>query len=370
MEALGHMNGLVDQLNGADTKSSFSKSYSMDKVFSVCHIPTITKSGETEDAADTMMYVVNFDNDEGYAVLAADSRMPADVLCITEKGHMSEELFAAAKEALEGDGATDDSLWVPMLLLASAERTRANGIDPGDPGLIGGGPGIMIGPFLRTKWCGDAAPFNSLTPSNNPAGCPVVAVAQIMAYEQHASTTVFNGVPCSWSAMKTVYTYPNTSYGGTENGRTQVANFFFELGKSNNCNILYQGTISYGTTEDACSTLRNYGYLNVTIHSNSNFTNGLKTFVDNQLLYAHPVYCRGRRADGGAHAWVIDGCYAGLYDFYHINWGFGGGESDGYFACGVFDTDLRDHTAYLDPGTSLSSPYNYTYDFKVITYSL
>ena len=75
MEALGHMNGLVDQLNGADTKSNYSKSFSVDNIFSVCHIPTITKSGETEDAADTMMYVVNFDNDEGYAVLAADRRM-------------------------------------------------------------------------------------------------------------------------------------------------------------------------------------------------------------------------------------------------------------------------------------------------------
>lgn len=365
MEALGHMNGLVDQLNGADTKSSFSKSYSMDKVFSVCHIPTVTKSGESEDAADTMMYVVNFDNDEGFAVLAADSRMPADVLCITEKGHMSEELFAAAKEALEGDGATDDSLWVPMLLLASAERTRANGVDPGDPGLIGGGPGGIIGPYVHTKWNQVGSPYDSLVPGPY-AGCVIVAVAQIMAFEQYASTMTFNGVPCTWSAMKTVYTYPNASYGGTTAGRSQVANFLYELGKPANCNATYNAGGSPASDSDARKTLLNYGYSNVTLHYGpTGFTDVLHSIVRNQLFAGHPAYCGGMINISSGHVWVIDGYFAGLY---HINWGWGG-YSDGYYTCGVFDTSQRDSFASIDSGYEMSDAHFYTFGFVVITYS-
>ena len=362
MEALGHMNGLVDQLNGADTKSSFSKSYSMDKVFSVCHIPTVTKSGESEDTADTMMYVVNFDNDEGFAVLAADSRMPADVLCITEKGHMSEELFAAAKEALEGDGATDDSLWVPMLLLASAERTRANGIDPGDPGPIGGGPGVALGPFVYTKWAQDTIPFNQSIPGQANAGCSVVAVAQIMAYEEFASTMVFNGVTCDWSWMKSVYTYPSPNFAGFTPAQTQVANFFYELWKPGNCNVSNGG----GTTSDAAQTLRNYGYSSVVIHYGyMGFTDSLHSVVRYQVYSGHPVYCRGSHNISIGHAWVIDGYIAG---FYHINWGWLG-NSDGYYAAGVFDTSQRDHISSIDSGNEVVIPKSYTFDFQVITYS-
>ena len=366
-EALGHMDDLMEELDGADTKSCFSKSYSVDDIFSVRHLSAATKSGEADDAADTLLYVVNFDNDEGFAVLAADRRMPAEVLCITEKGHISEELFAAAKEALEGDGATDDSLWVPMLLLASAERTRANIIDPGDPGPIGGGngPGGILGPYVQTKWNQDGFPYDSLVPGPY-AGCVIVAVAQIMAYEQYASTMTFNGVPCTWSDMKTVHTYPNASYGGTTAGRSQVANFLYELGKPVNCNATYNEDGSPASDSDARKTLLNYGYSNVTLHYGpTGFTDALHSTVRNQLFAGHPAYCGGMRNISSGHVWVIDGYFAGLY---HINWGWGG-YSDGYYTCGVFDTSQRDSFASIDSGYETSDAHFYTFGFVVITYS-
>ena len=43
------------------------------------------KSDEDTDTS-TLLYIVNFEDDAGYAVLAADSRLPVDIYAVTEKG--------------------------------------------------------------------------------------------------------------------------------------------------------------------------------------------------------------------------------------------------------------------------------------------
>ena len=59
----------------------------------------MTKSdvGATSDV-DGLVYLVNFEGGEGYAILAADDRIKEDVLIVTEKGSLSEgELIDAAR---------------------------------------------------------------------------------------------------------------------------------------------------------------------------------------------------------------------------------------------------------------------------------
>ena len=133
-DALDNLDLFLTRLNStSNTKSVSQKSYSEDSIFAVGSTSFNTNDLEQDQVDnDTLMYVVNFDNDEGYAILAANKLVPNPVICLTEKGHISKELFSAAKKILKGDNNSlenaNDSLWVPMLLYAYAERTRANTI--------------------------------------------------------------------------------------------------------------------------------------------------------------------------------------------------------------------------------------------------
>ena len=47
---------------------------------------TIATRGDSEVSMDTLLYVVNFDDENGFAVLGADKRVPA-VLAISDEGN-------------------------------------------------------------------------------------------------------------------------------------------------------------------------------------------------------------------------------------------------------------------------------------------
>lgn len=370
------LTSLESLMRGLETKSSFQKSFSKDSVFIVKHGDRMTK-GENSTGNGALLYAVNFDGNEGYAVMAADRRIGTDVLCVTERGTISSELFSLARSkmnsAVNSTGEltrkcmeNDDSLFVPMILLSGADGLMANADDPGPGPEVGGGGVVgVIGPLLMTKWKQRSFPYDSLTPNHYPAGCVVTAVAQIMAFEESPSSLVCYGDTCSWSSMKTVNTYPNVSYGGTAAGRSQVANFMAYLGNSSNCAVSYGETGSSATAWDARRAFINNGFSDVTIHYGlTGFTNSMHSSVRSQLFDGHPVYCDGSKGLNDGHAWVIDGYYAGLY---HINWGWSG-KSDGYFNAGVFNTSQRVSISSIDSGEEHSSPSNYHFDFSVITY--
>ena len=311
-----------------------------------------------------------FFRQRGYAVVSSSIGGELRLVCLTEKGGLGVSRMAEAKRFIQStDSVTgltecaspDDSLFVPMLLLGG-DDPLANAYRPIDDGPIGGGPSGIVGPYLKTKWSQKGQPFNDLLPNDYAVGCVPLAVAQIMAYEESASSMVFNGVTCSWSEMKTVHTYPYRDSLGTPAGQEQVANFLYAMGNADNCNVTY-GPSTSATATDARRAFLNNGYSNATIHYGVSFTNSLHSFVRNQLFSGHPVYCDGCHSVSSGHAWVIDGYFAG---YYHINWGWLG-DSDGYYSAGVFDTTQRNSISSYDPGTN-NELHNYVFGFNVITY--
>ena len=99
-----------------------------------------------------------------------------------------------------------------------------------------------------------------------------------------------------------------------------------------------------------------------------------------QLTSGFPMYMDGS-GNGSGHAWVLDGIYVrkvygetGNYlrteNLFHINWGWAGLD-DGYYTQGVFDTSKRQGIeAGVDPNFGTGSSYNYTWNYRTITYSL
>lgn len=57
-------------------------------VMSISHVGLRSANTNQE-----MLYLINFDDESGYAVLSADARIPDEVLAITEQGSLSNEDF-------------------------------------------------------------------------------------------------------------------------------------------------------------------------------------------------------------------------------------------------------------------------------------
>lgn len=101
-EALSELNILLKSLSG-DTKSTSNNLLSQKKVGKLQSVRTSantkqtltkaflkTKSSDTTNFTipDTLMYIVNFE-DDGFAVLAADSRITSTILAVVESGTIS-----------------------------------------------------------------------------------------------------------------------------------------------------------------------------------------------------------------------------------------------------------------------------------------
>lgn len=195
-----------------------------------------------ENRIDTIAYVVNFEGNEGYAVVAADERVSAQVLACAEEGNLELEtdnpglaLFLEQAEnyiaeSIEKSELVRDSLaqeildkllienpelasevsarafYSPFYLLKSYEYiVLTNTSRPESLGSIspltavewnqGNSSSDLYNKYTKSKGCGGKAPYT---------GCVAVATAQIMAYWKYPSS--INGYTMNWSDM-TRYTH-------------------------------------------------------------------------------------------------------------------------------------------------------------------
>lgn len=406
------------------TKSQTSPEYSRSDIIVVGKNNRVsTKSAEYDVwIPDTLLYVVNFNGGEGFAVLSGDSRISVPIFCITESGSLQLHEFEQAMDYLhkaqkQGTCANTDmgEQFVPVLILSSAlSQLYANkdggsreggegdggwngeGDEGGDetndndfptppelPEQGGIAPSTMPDPLIKTKWTQSLDPFNRYTPNNYPAGCSAIALAQVVLANRHANTMTFNGVTCDWDEMESVCNYLNfqSSFSWSDEGKEQVANFIYGLG-AEYLDLEYgedggspSGNLMVGYyIRDAIQAL---GYSSSLEHSHFFFTETMRQKTSDMLQAGLPVIARGTVVFGQGHVWVIDG-YAylpllfGNQEFYHINWGWRG-RRDGYYNLGVFDTTqgvfshpVYDYSEYLNQGGCAE---NYACNFAIIEYS-
>lgn len=381
-EALSNLDNLLSQLD-IDTKASHSRTYSIQSVSDFGGQDICKTKATGIDIPDALMYLVNFDDAEGFAVLAADRRLGESIYCITENGTISKSDFTEAFDYLQSDvsltksSSSDDydgftdlgKKFVPALMLSSMLKDLKYGTQFVKDSLRTEEPeGVKGNILLKTKW-GQNSPFNDLIPNKYPTGCVATACAQIMQCCHKPSYPVYNGVYCVWELMNTVC---NTSdpYGRNATGEAKkyVANFLYHIGGHDYCRIEYGANGSSGYASGVVRTLKKYGYSNVKKHLG--FGNKNQGRASSMLRNKLPVYIDGVDWHHGkvGHAWVLDGEWNG---YFHCNWGWNG-EWDGYYAKhNYFPIDYREHTDVKDPGTTNSLGWHcYDWGFSIITYSL
>ena len=281
---------------------------------------------------DTLYYVINFSDDNGFALMGADRRLPR-MLAISDTGNMN----LADTVFNRGLAIFMENISTPYL---PADALPENITRP-----------VVSPPMLSVsvrKW-GQRAPYNDECPIVNglrtPTGCVPLAVGQVMTYFDHPAS--YGGTVFDWKKMKN----------GEDNAT--VAKLLRILGDKNNLAAEYGIDKTGKVTGEATGTdidnipraFNNFGYDFNSIKEplNRDFPYYILNCIT--TLNPHPVllYGAGHQVVIGdeddknthsTHVWVADGCMyqGGTYDdgtkyeeFYiHCVWGFEG-MNNGYF---------------------------------------
>lgn len=325
-------------LLGEDTKSPIRRIASGE-----CVTNSITKSDN--DRRDTLFYVFNYADNEGFAIINANPGMEP-IIAVTEKGYYN-------------DG---ESTGVPALdeYINVLKEKLLLRFDP--PELYYWYDYITICETVNrnvgVRW-GHRDIYGQYCPNGN-AGCVATAMAQIMAYHLQPSSFIASVdmdndydiddvVSLNWSAIKNhvhTHTLPQTC----SSVHTNIGALLREIGEQ--VFMDYDDDGSYASVDDVPGAFFHFGYSTSSVLAVNN------TMLKSALFNYGPVYMRG-----GGHAWVADGYK--VYKYYycrferavgdgspviteqtlisetyytHINWGWDG-DCNGYFGLGIYDID-------------------------------
>lgn len=283
----------------------------------------------TRSESNPSYYIINFDNDEGFAVVPADTRLPEEAYAFSNEGSISIsdtiqnkplklffESLPTPEEALNtrsvGDGeATPNNLMIEKV------------VSP------------MFG-YEVSHWT-QLEPYNQYCPVKNdtvcPVGCPAMGAGMILSHFRHPSS--YNGYSFPWHIIT------------LGSAKSYTARMLQQVGLPENMNVIYtktaSGIISPLLHESIFNTFKNMGYEEpeCAIINEEDMINSLSE--GSPILVAGAV-----KGSNSGHVWNIDGygkliryqmdangnrnTIETLGNYFHCVWGWGG-KSNGYFKC-------------------------------------
>lgn len=356
-----------------------TRSGKMPKIASVdtyYHSPSGTRSGMSIPNA----YIVNFENNEGYAVLGANTAV-ASIVAVTEKGHINPVTLAVRENQEEWELLTrgdwsceeDSDRYIDGREGDIVSRGIKDAIiklpeDEEEPGGGGGGTGggnqyAVRSPMLNIQWrqgnWGTANVYNKYcykyTISGSTqyvySGCSTTALAQIVAYNEFPTYLYVKGTLLNYPAMKMATQATGLSTENKEYVSLLYGGIFNNVDK---LFMLEEGTCI--TPAEIRDLMPYMGYTNVSMLSNSDFTTSMLSATSSMLQAGKPVFVSAIEGALGGHSWVIDGSmYYGSEYKLHCHWGWGGTD-DGYFDPSCFNPSSVGGT--------------YSWHYRVITYDM
>lgn len=311
---------------------------------------------------DTIIYVFNFENDEGFALVSA-SKNTESLLAITEKGHCDPSIRS---------NVCGFELFLNLAKEYVANSKSRDLIDYKDSVII---TYDYVGPYVTVKW-GQVNPEGEFCP-NGIAGCTNTAMAQIMAKFQYPSSIDLtyterdkSSQTLNWPAMKLHYTGHPVSICSDTITHKSIGRLHRQLGELN-CSIynLNGGTGTY-TYDFSKATFETLGYN----CGNWGVYSGAST--RSQLNNGHIYLMGGYVSFTEGHSWVFDGyltktethyeminngsgwvptgeIHNRTYYYNHFNWGWYG-NSNGYFSENVYNTSQATYWDTLSHNTNFN----------------
>lgn len=340
-----------------------------------------TSSTRSTDEPDTLMYVFNYEDNAGFAVVSAN--------------RATEELIVVAEQGSYTVGEETDNIGFGMYMDMAQNYIESAHFDSlipqNDPGTLIEFQWITsktvltnYGPFVKVKW-GQGYPYNIFCFEMNGeqalAGCVATAIAQILSYYKHpTSIQITYDSPIYTQSLNwtEICRHRETSTClSCSSHSTQIGKLFRQIGEEVNMN--YGVSVSLAFTDSACFAFDVLGYNHGTYQS-YNTSIAINSLSQNQI-----VLMRGKEGNSG-HAWVLDGYQYVRIDkteytrpvgeelwtkgetrtsyasYNHLNWGWNG-DSNGYYLTNVFDTQAASD---LDFGVSNDYNYNFNIGLKMI----
>ena len=324
-----------------------------------------------QQSIDTLLYVINFENNQGYAIVSAVDGQE-HLLAITEQGHYTPQ----QKSVYEG---------VDLFIERAAKYVENQRVVSLRDTIVYVFP-MSINPRVPVSWGQDNN--YALFTENGKAGCASTAVAMTMCTFQHPTILPLT-YPMTIDSLRpsqitlewdTLYKYKNSVYcyvSNKDSTETVISRLMRQLGHQMN-STYYPNTTS--TNLAAVPTvLASYGYTVSTISNYTLLTPLYQILQDSAiiLMSGHRTNIQQNDSTDFAHMWIIDGykqydinlqtdpflpkafppfiIHATMY--YHVNWGWDG-DSNGYFEAGVFDTQQAYEYDDEIPGITQNKYYN------------
>ena len=318
----------------------------------------LSTRGTTNNLPDTLLYIVNFGNDDGFVLVSADRNRPG-VIAFVEKGSLT------PNQEIQNPG-------FKIFLEGYREYlSRESPLPDTIPSIV---DGIWMfdeyyAPLLSTTW-GQHSPYNNYCFTNNGqqavAGCMAIAASQIVAYHNYPSS--YNSHYYDWSA---ILSSSNVSPSDPV-ASNSVAHLVHDIGLLIETDYGQNVSTAFFSKIPQCWNAFGYQY-------ETNYScifDSLIVDMDNE----DPIYMFGGYYDNNniwhGHGWVIDGLAVRSYYFIqpgqypsnpyptmiktqsynlvHCNWGWNG-LYDGFFIYGAFQNKYNLST---DEIISSYSPYN------------
>lgn len=341
---------LQDFLSGVQSRASSNINIQSIEVFTKEKCNTRALSTNTPD---TLMYAINFSDNEGFAIMSADKRTEP-IFVLTENGNYNFQ---------EETGNIGFDIFMEMTknyIVGMTNETDTT-LPFAETRAIGSEWDLYKEkePKLKYKW-NQNSPYNMYTPIQNGAHTPVgcVAVAIGMCVARANSISEINGYPIDLSGGCYTTTELNADPAKAQN----VARLLREIGR--NMNMDYQ-TGGSGTSIDAAeSFLKN--------ESNIKYVTDFMPFGD-QTTTRYLWDCLVLSTGGGvavitgansqeeAHMWVLDGIKVykqGLSGkelcLYHCNWGWGG-SFDGWYLQAIYEDNYTNFSGSFTDDAPRSS---------------
>lgn len=408
-QALASLDNELAMIYGDDETRAIEPRRRIKAVYSVAsdRVAAVTRSMELPDDIGDLFYIAEFADGHGSAVLGADKRVEP-VVAILDETVLTPEDFATA------DIASDDiTSYMTALMINSAIDSGLRIKDSNDwskplPIDKFWGPGrdtvfYKQAPLLKTKWH-QWSPYNNLYPTylsdRYPAGCGVIAVAQILAHNKYPNALTIRGINVDWNVLDR---FRRGYFSQSDSDKEHIAAVIYNIGKlmkMKNQVILSNGSknaVTKTNISGAVSALQQCGYKSVS-------SLGYSTVTARNMVYLNqlPIFIRGQEynKDNSGHAWVIDGwneyivrywnCYydthggtdmtiierelldTRAYTKIHCNFGWGG-QCDGYYSENLFDTTKRLNSSDIDTSVGdygSTAGYIFNHNIQIIKYSL
>lgn len=357
-----------------ENKKSISRGINSSRKVDLTENKAIVRNNDNND---TLIYVFNFENHKGFALVSAIEETDG-LLAVTEQGHY------------DPDSSSETSGF--DIFINQAKKYVLNG------GRVLRSPEIIIDsvvtqhfyiyPLLTVEW-GQENPEGEFC-ENNISGCGPTAFAQIMSYYESPSsfvpTYLGNGagtISLQWTAMKN-HNKHNGGASSCPSGSSvhqSIAHLCRQIGylSDSDYETGYTGTNIY----DLLTAIDSFSYVR------NNWIDFTNQDLRNFLLSSHPILMvglTGLTPEDTGHFWIVDGVdreatttYLRRYDqsyqtwyqymlettndYFHINWGWDG-ENNGYFLNHVFDTTSPEY--YDHPAGSNNNNYNFNTAIKFL----